>query len=219
MLESNQKGRRLVDKLPIRLNGFADEQAAQTHSNITEMLWDWCDGDGEAFNQIISKTYDELHKVARNLLRDSNVQNSLPATALINELYLRFSRRPEAKFENRKQFFGFAGTALRHILVDYVRSKNASKRGSGQKDLPLEHAESFGKVTLNLANIVSVHEALNAFEDVDPRQAKIVELRYFGGFSIKEISTALEISEVTVYREIASAKLWLARHIKSKSNP
>ena len=215
MLKSPSKGGGLDEKISIPQRTQSREELSSSTANITEMLWDWCEGDAEAFNQIIAQTYDELHKVARSLLRDNNLQNSLPATALIHELYLRFSQIPSAKFENRKQFFGFAGTALRHILVDYVRSKNASKRGSGQPEISLENAENFGSVRVNLSNIISVHEALNAFEVVDPRQAKVVELRYFGGFTIKEIAMALEIAEATVYRELASAKLWLARYIQS----
>lgn len=217
MVKSPPKGGSLDEKIGIPQPVQSQKEWTPSAANITEMLWDWCEGDAEAFNQVIAQTYDELHKVARSLLRDNNLQNSLPATAMIHELYLRFSQIPTARFENRKQFFGFAGTALRHILVDYVRSKKASKRGSGQPEISLESAENFGAVRVNLGTIISVHEALNAFESVDPRQAKVVELRYFGGFSIKEIALALEIAEATVYRELASAKLWLARYIRSSS--
>lgn len=191
------------------------DQFQQISGDITQYLRKWSKGDLAAFDKLIIQVYDELHRAASYWLRANLANHTLPPTALVSELYLRFTGLKSADFHSRGQFFKFAGVLIRQILVDSIRHRKSIKRGGDQVHIPLEHFHQSSSLTLSPDKILAIHNALNDFETVEPRKAKVIELRFFCGFTIPEIAQALEISKITVSRDLAIAKVWLARTIET----
>ena len=188
-------------------------------ANITRLLAEWQSGKGAAANELIVLVYDELHRLARGYLRREARHHSLQPTALINEVYLRLAVR-RVSWKNRAQFFGVAATAMRLILIDHARQRRAAQRGAGAPktsivdDLLAQGSGSSGVPLDQLDNLLALDEALTGLAEVDPRQAQIVELRFFAGLTSKEIAAALHIGERTVDREWAAAQAWLYRRMR-----
>ncbi len=186
--------------------------ASGDEPDVTRVLLEWSDGNEEALAELIPLVFDELHKIARQYLRRESDAHTLQPTALVNELYLRLKNRRQVQWKNRLQFFGFSASLMRKILVDHARSHNAAKRGSGARKIYLDEA-------LDLAerrhiDLVRLDDALLDLARFDQRQSRIVELRFFAGLSIEEVSTLLELSPTTIKREWKIAKLWLFRELK-----
>lgn len=196
-------------------NQISNKSPQPNAGDITQCLKQWSQGSADAFDTLMVQVYDELHQAARYWLGTNPIANTLPPTAMVSELYLRLTGLKSADFHSREQFFSFTGILLRQILVDYARAQYAKKRGGHLNRLPGEYLDHVAAVSLPPEKIIAIHEALTAFEKIDPRRAKVIELRFFAGFKLDEIATALEVSKVTISRDLATAKLWLARRIGS----
>ena len=188
------------------------EQSQQNSKQITGMLLEWSNGKQEALNTLLPFVYDELHRQASRYLRRERIGHTLQTTALIHETYLKLIDQREVNWQNRAHFFGVASQAMRRILVDYAKARHREKRGGIGENLPLE------AVTLAVSgekgiDLESLDEALIRLAELDERQAKIVELRYFSGLSVEETAEVLHISTATVKNNWKSAKAWLYQEI------
>jgi RNA polymerase sigma factor (TIGR02999 family) len=179
--------------------------------SISLLLQRWSDGDKEALDQLMPMVYSELRKMARRYMWQQQSGHTLQTTALIHEAYLRLVRQDEKRWENRAHFFGVAAQAMRHILVDYARARNARKRGGEERVVSLEEAAIVSED--RAAELVSLDDALSELARLSPRQSRVVELRYFGGLSVTETADVLKVSSDTVTREWNHAKAWLYREL------
>lgn len=182
--------------------------------DVTQLLRDWRGGDNEALNKLMPLVYDELRRIAAAYLRREREDHTLQTAALVNEAYLRLVDQTRADWKNRAQFFGVAAQFMRRILVDHAREHKAAKRGSGETRLALDEA-------INIAgqqdvDVIALDEALEELARFDPRQSRIIELRYFVGLEIDETAEVLGISPATVKREWNSAKAWLFNQLNRR---
>ena len=183
-----------------------------TH-NVTELLAQWGNGDEQALNQLTPIVYKELRKLAAAYLRKEPQGHTLQPTALVHEAYLRLVDQKKPDFHNRSHFYGVAARLMRQILVDHARRRHTAKRSA--KSVPLDSVVSFGKERSE--DLLALDRGLWALEKFDPRKCKAVELRYFVGLSMEEIAQALELSEITVRRDLRMAEAWLQREIEGGS--
>ena len=160
--------------------------------------------------------YAELRRLARRHLRGERLGHTLQSTALVHEAYLRMVKPGSVRVENRAHFFAIASQIMRQVLVDHARNRSAGKRDGGQR-LSLEEAGELGKS--KRVDLIALDDALKSLSAMNPRQSRIVELRFFGGLSTEEISSFLGISTATVDRDWATAKAWLHREIRGSSPP
>lgn len=163
---------------------------------------------GAELEELIPIVYAELHRQAHNHLRREYSNRTLQTTELINEAYLKLRGQKNLKFESRTHFFAIASNLMRQILVDHARKRHRQKRGGSKSELPLDdalHIEASGSDL----NLVELDDALKRLEKMDPKQARIVELRYFGGLSIQETAEIVGVSPATVKREWNTARTWL----------
>jgi RNA polymerase sigma factor (TIGR02999 family) len=174
-------------------------------------LIDWNNGSREALDALLPLVYDELRRVAAGYLRRERPGQTLQGTALVHEAYLRLVDQTRVKWQNRAHFLGVAAQMIRRILVDQVRAKNAAKRGAGAMTLSL--GESIEVAERRDVDLVLLDDALDELARFDPRQARIVELRYFTGLSIEETAEVIGVSPATVKREWAVARAWLFREL------
>ena len=172
------------------------------------MLREWSEGRREALDELMPLVYDELRRQASRYLRTERVGHTLQTTALIHEAYLKLIDQRDVSWQNRAHFFGVAAQAMKRILVDYARERHREKRGGAFENLPLDEAR-FVVSGESGVDLIGVDKALSRLAEFDPQQASIVELKFFGGFSIEETAEALGISSATVKREWNSAKAWL----------
>jgi RNA polymerase sigma-70 factor, ECF subfamily len=182
---------------------------------VTSLLAAWGKGDQSALNKLMPLVYAELHRIARRVWSQQQHNNTLQPTALIHEAYLKLAKAESASFQDRCHFFAVASTAMRQILVNHAKSHLAAKRGGGAANVSLDEVQQ--AVDREAAEIVSLHEALEALQAVDPRKSKVVEMRYFGGLSIEETAEALGVSIGTVNRDWRLARSWLIREMKRES--
>jgi RNA polymerase sigma factor (TIGR02999 family) len=182
-----------------------------THT-ITELLHGWEGGDRAALDALVPVVYKELRRLAHCELRKERPGHTLQSAALVHEAYFRLVGRELPQWEGRTHFFAIAAQLMRQILVDYARRRRASKRGSGAYMLELDDALSVaqGKDDVDL---VAIDDALNTLAEVDPRQCRVVELRFFAGLSLEETSEAMGIATATVQRDWTAARAWLHREI------
>ena len=183
-------------------------------SELTELIRKVGEGSREARDTLFSAAYTELRKLARSRLRDGGRNTVLGTTALVHESYLRFLNAGQLRVEDRRAFFAYASKVMRSVVIDSVRERQAERRGGDLQELTLDTqlAES---LPAGEAEILDVHEALIALEQVEPRLAQVVEMRYFGGYSEAEIAEALDINERTVRRDWEKARLLLMVALKS----
>lgn len=177
---------------------------------VTMLLAAWRNGDSEALNKMMPLVYAELHRIARRAWSQQPHNNTLQPTALINEAYLKLANVETASFNDRCHFFAVASSAMRQILVNHAKSRLAGKRGGGLAHVSIDETQP---VHEEAAEIVALHEALEALQAVDPRKSKLVEMRYFGGLSIEETAEALGVSVRTVHRDWSLARSWLIREM------
>ncbi len=179
---------------------------------VTCLLNAWCGGDQSALDRLIPLVHDELHRLAHIYMVRERVGHTLQTTALVNEAYLRLVDADRVPFHNRIHFFAVSSNLMRRILVDFARSRGYQKRGGNIVKVELDGAEV---PTPNRgAEVVVLDDALNALAEFDARQARIVELRFFGGLSEEEPAEVLGTSLRTVQREWAGAKAWLLREVR-----
>jgi RNA polymerase sigma factor (TIGR02999 family) len=176
---------------------------------ISELLVRWRDGDQGALQALLPLVYDELKRLARNYLRNERPGHTLQSTALVHEAYLRLVQSP-LQLQNRTHFFAVAARLMREILVDHARSRRAAKRDYRCK-ITLDRAVALPQK--RDVDLLALDDALDELSRLDPRQGRIVELRFFGGLSIGETSEILGISPATVKREWTTARAWLHREM------
>lgn len=178
---------------------------------LTSLLQRWGEGDRDAVADLIPLVYQELQAMARGYLRHERRGHTLQPTALVHEAYLRLIGMDSVRWESRAQFFSIAARVLRHILVDYARERGALKRGAGERMAPLEAALTV-PAGENI-DLVGLDQSLERLAAVDPRKARVVELRYFGGLSIEEVAEVMDSSPMTVKRDWSFARAWLFRDL------
>ena len=183
--------------------------------DVTRLLVEWSGGDQSALNKIMPLVYAELHRIARRAWRQRPNNDSLQPTALINEAYLKLANAENASFHDRCHFFAVACKAMRQILVNHAKSRLSDKRGRGLANVSLDDVQP--AVHQEAAEIVALHEALEALHAVDSRKSMVVEMRYFGGLSIEETAEAMGVSVGTVNRDWRLARSWLIREMNRKS--
>ncbi len=189
------------------------EQTRQAEDkNITQLLLAWNDGNQEALDKLMPLVYEELHRQAARFLRRERSDHTLQTTGLIHEAYLKLVDQRKVHWESRTHFFAIAANLMRRILVDYARSKKRDKRGGDIVKLPLEEAELVAGKERGI-DLIALDEALTRLEKIDERQARIIELRYFGDLTLEETAKALKISRTTVADDWAMAKAWLHREL------
>ena len=175
--------------------------------NVTSMLAAWRAGDPQALERLLPLVYDELRRLAGRYMQRERGDHTLGATALVHEAYMRLAGRTHPSWHDRAHFFAVAAQLMRRILVDHARGHSAAKRGCGMAHVPLEGcaipADARG------AELIALDEALVGLATVDPRKARIVELRFFGGLTIDETASLLDLSTATVVNETRLARAWL----------
>lgn len=193
---------------------------------VTQLLAEWRAGSDAALAQLSSVLYDELRRLAQRHLSRERRDHTLQRTALVNEAFMRLVAQRSVDWQNRTQFFALASSLMRRILVDHARGRQADKRGGGLRPLSLD--EMLGRRTAEGdprpaavptalqhvdpevgEDVVAIDRALDRLAALDPRQAKIVEMRYFAGLTVEETAEALDLSQATVKREWAMARAWL----------
>jgi RNA polymerase sigma-70 factor (ECF subfamily) len=172
---------------------------------VTQLLVQWANGDKEALDDLTPLVYKELRKLAAGHLRRERKNHTLQPTALVHEAYLRLVDQKNPNWQSRSHFFGVAARLMRQILVDHARRKQADKRAV--IEVSLEEVVSFEKQ--RAGNLLALDASLESLEKVDPRKCRAVELRYFGGLSMDEIAATMEVSAVTVRRDLRMAEAWL----------
>jgi RNA polymerase sigma factor (TIGR02999 family) len=186
-------------------------RALKMSSQVTELLLAWRAGDDSALNQLIPIVHGELHRIARACMAGEKPGNSLQATALVNEAYLRLIETRAVNWQNRAHFLAMAARLMRRILVDFARSRQYQKRGGGAIRVTLTD-----DVALDAEpgrDLVALDDALEALAEVDARKSQVIELRFFGGLSVKETAEVLHVSPETVMRDWKLAKAWLLREL------
>ena len=179
---------------------------------VTQLLRLWCRGEAAALDKLVPLVHDELHRRAHRYMMREPAGHTLQTTGLINEVYLQLIDAPKVKWRDRAHFFAISAKLMRQILVDYARSRKSQKRGGEFRQVPLDEAFKFA--SRPDADLVELDDALTALAEVDPRKARVVELRFFGGLSLEETAEVLKISADTVWRDWDLAKGWLYREMK-----
>ncbi|MFN8060482.1 MAG: sigma-70 family RNA polymerase sigma factor [Vicinamibacterales bacterium] len=180
---------------------------------VTRLLTELNAGNKDALSTLLPLVYDELRRVANRFLSRERPGHTLQATALVHEAYLKLVGQREVRWQNRAHFFGVAAQAMRRILVDRARAHLAEKRGGAQRPISLDDAVVVGEEPS--AELMALDEALTRLAQIDPDQAKLVELRFFGGLTVEETAVVLGVSDSTVKREWRVARAWLHREIQS----
>ena len=187
----------------------------QSTEGITQLLIDWGKGDQAALEKLMPLVYSELRRLAGNYLRRERGEHTLQPTALVNEAYLKLIDQRNPKWQNRAHFFGISAQLMRRILVDHVRQHQAVKRGGSEKQrISLTSAEKVARTPE--VDLLSLNEALEELEKMDPQQSRIVELKFFGGLTNEEVAENLGLSLRTVTRLWISAKVKLFRWIREQ---
>jgi RNA polymerase sigma factor (TIGR02999 family) len=185
--------------------------------NVTQLLLKWGNGEQQALDDLMPLVYAELRRLARNYLRKERPGHTLQPTALVNEAYLKLVDQKTARWQNRAHFYGVAAQLMRRILVDHARQHRAAKRGGpGQQRLSITNAGELGGKKLSTEpsfDLLALHEALEELAAMDPQQARIVELKFFGGLSIEETAEVLGRGHATVERDWKMARAWLRRKL------
>jgi RNA polymerase sigma factor (TIGR02999 family) len=177
-------------------------------------LHGWQRGDRTALDALVPVVYKELRRLAHCELRKERPDHTLQSAALVNEAYLRLFRMQPPRWESRTHFFAIAAQLMRQILVDYARRHRASKRGSGVFMLTLDDAMALSQ--RKEMDVIAIDDALHALAELDPRQSRVVELRFFAGLSLEETSEAMGIATATVQRDWTAARAWLYREISRR---
>jgi RNA polymerase sigma factor (TIGR02999 family) len=179
--------------------------------DVTELLADWSKGNEVARGQLIEIVYGELKRLAKAYLRRERPNHSVAATALVHEAYLKLVDQRRVQWQNRSHFFGIAAQAMRRILVDHARARDAAKRGGGELTIESKPQDSVERSDID---ILALDEALSRLEAVEPRWRQLVELRFFAGLTVEETASVLDRSPATVKRDWSLARAWLYRELQ-----
>jgi RNA polymerase sigma factor (TIGR02999 family) len=185
--------------------------SSPSQKQITELLVAWGDGDRDALEKLTPLVYNELHRLARRYMGRERSGHTLQTTALVNEAYIRLVDWKNVQWQNRAHFYAVSAQIMRRILVDFARARDYAQRGGGTRKISLDEAAmiSGGRGR----DLVALDEALNALAELDARQSRIVELRFFGGLSLEEVAEVLKVSVGTVRRDWSLARAWLHREL------
>lgn len=199
------------DKLPM---GDPDHAA-----HLTRLLHEWRDGNREALDQLMPLVYDELRTLAARQLKNEWRHDRLQTTVVVNEAYLKLFGQRDIDWQNRGHFFALAAQFMRRIIVDHARQGLRQKRGGGEVAVELDDGTPAPARPVDAIDALDLDRALQKLETFDPDQARIVEMRFFGGLTVEETAAALGISPATVKREWALAKGWLYRELSGDERP
>ncbi len=183
----------------------------QPSREVTQLLLDWCDGDRAALSQLMPLVYDELHEQAERFMRRERRDHTLQPTALVHETFLHLIDQSRIQWQNRAQFFGVAAQLMRRVVLKYARRQHADKRWGNAIRVPLN--DGLASIDNSVADLFALDEVLTRLAELDPRQGQIMELRYFGGLTVEEVASCLELSTATVKRETRIARAWLQREM------
>jgi RNA polymerase sigma-70 factor (ECF subfamily) len=181
---------------------------------VTQLLLAWGNGDQQALEQLLPLVYQELRRRAELFMSRERPGHTLQPTALINEAYLRLINAAQASWKSRNDFYAVCANLMRQILVDYARSHSSQKRGGEARQVSFDEALMVSHE--RSGELVALDEALEALSTLNPRQGRVVELRYFGGLSVEETADVLKVSAETVMRDWKLAKVWLLRELSKK---
>jgi RNA polymerase sigma-70 factor, ECF subfamily len=192
----------------------------ETRSQVTDLLRRWRSGDRDALEHLMPLVYEELHRIASRYLSHERFDHTLQSTALVHEAYVKLVDQRRVDWQNRAQFFGLAAQAMRRILVDHARLRGRAKRGADATRVPLDLVDPAAPTGgIDPADALALDGALQKLEALDPGQARIVELRFFGGLTVDEIADVVSVSPRTVKREWTIAKAWLYRELAGTPGP
>jgi len=195
-------------------NSDGNDGRGTSGNDVTQLLKRWRKGSRDAESELMERVQGELRRLAAGYLRHERAGRTLQPTAVVNEAYIRLLPQRGVSWENRAHFFGIAAKMMRRVLVDHARRRRAIKRDAG----PAEPVSVSGVPSpareADPVDVLALHTALSELGEIDPRQAEIVEMRFFAGLTVEEIAEVLEISPATVKREWATAKLWLRRQMQ-----
>jgi RNA polymerase sigma-70 factor, ECF subfamily len=190
--------------------------AATSPHQVSKLLLAWSEGEEGAREQLIPLVYEELHRLAKRYMRKERSAHTLQTSALVNEAYLRLVGTKDVCWQNRAHFFAVSARLMRRILVDFARAKHDLKRGGGALQVSLEEALAVSPEPS--ADLIALDEALTRLALLHPRQAEVVEMRYFGGLSEEEVAQVLKVSLRTVQEDWRLARLWLFRELSRELN-
>jgi RNA polymerase sigma factor (TIGR02999 family) len=189
----------------------------ESKGEVTLLLAQLREGNKDAVNQLVPLVYDELRKMAAAYMRREQAGHTVQATELVNEVYMRLAGGEGGQWQNRAHFFGIAANSMRQVLLDHARRRHAGKRGGAHaKKVELDAELQVGHDSLE--EVLLVNDLLEKLEQIDPRQGRLVELRFFAGLTEEETAEAMNISLSTVKREWRSAKAWLNREMATGSS-
>jgi RNA polymerase sigma factor (TIGR02999 family) len=183
--------------------------------NVTELLAAWGSGDEAALEALTPLVHRELHRLAARYMAGERPGHILQATALVNEAYLRLVDWKDVRWQNRAHFFAMAAQIMRRVLVDVARTRGRAKRGEGRLHVSLSEAAELPNAPP--VDLVALDDALRSLEALDPRQARVVELRFFGGLTLEEAAHVLDVSVGTVRRDWSLARAWLYRSLSGRA--
>ena len=190
--------------------------APHDSTELTQFLRRWSAGDADALDALLPRVYDQLRAIARARLRGERPEHTLDTSGLVHEAYLRLVEGGGADWQDREHFFAVASTAMRHVLIDHARHRRARKRGGDDTRVDLEVLKTHTAATAATQDpdaLLALDEALHKLEQVHPRQAKAIELRYFAELTLEEAARVLATSAPTVMRDLRFAQAWLAREL------
>ncbi len=182
-----------------------------SQGEITRLLADWADGDPDALGRLMPLVFEDLRRMAGSHFARESPGHTLQPTALVNEVYLKLLGPRTVQWQRRAQFFGFAAQLMRRILVDHARARLRDKRGGGVTKIALD--DVLDEPLEENLDLIALDDALTTLAEIEPRQAKVVELRFFGGLTVEETAEVLKISPRTVKREWRMARIWLFRQL------
>ena len=188
--------------------------AATSPHEVSQLLLAWSKGEEGAYEQLIPLVYEELHRLAKRYMRRERSGHTLQTSALVNEAYLRLIGARNVRWQNRAHFFAVSARLMRRILVDFARTKHNLKHGGASLQVTMD--EELAISSEPSADLLALDEALSRLTALHPRQAEIVEMRYFGGLQEEEIAEVLKVSLRTVQQDWRLARLWLYRELRSE---
>lgn len=180
---------------------------------VTALLWAWSSGDRQALDQLTTIVYDDLHRLAHRYMTRERTGHTLQTTALINEVFIRLVDTAGVSWHDRAHFFALCAQMMRRVLTDHARAQHRVKRGDGAKVLSLDESLAVG--VRPRTDLVALSDALDQLAKIDPRKARVVELRFYGGLSVEDSAVVLKVSPGTVMRDWRLAKAWLWRELKA----
>jgi RNA polymerase sigma factor (TIGR02999 family) len=182
-----------------------------TPADVTGLLAEWSNGDREAYDKLVPLVYEELHRLAHRYMSRESAGRTMQTTELVNEAYLRLVGQRRVRWQNRAHFFAISAEVMRRILVDHARRRRYQKRGGGAHKISLHETAAVSPQPAR--DLVALDEALKELSEFDPRKARVVELRFFGGLSVEETAEVLGVSPNTVVRDWSTARAWLYKAV------